>query len=316
MSLLARFLGTIFALFLAAYLIDGFIVESLYAAAIVAILLGIINVTLKPLVLLIALPLQIITLGLFTFVVNALFLLFIASFVEGFAITGFVAALLGGLLIAVVLWILDLFSKPLYNRHIVMAEVKILIEGYARKLENGWQASSSTCLVLTDKCKIITDPGCNRERLLSALSKENLDTKDVDYVFWSHRHPDHVLLAGIFENAKHITFDMSNLMYEGDMITEFDADVLGEGVTVLNAPGHVNEHLSLLVDTPKGKVAIAGDVIWWLDDEPQVVDIHQYDHSQSVDLDMDTLVESRKKLLELADYIIPGHGEMFKVEKE
>ena len=109
MSLLARFLGTIFALLLAAYVIDGFIVETVYAAAIVVIILGIINITLKPLVLLIALPLQIITLGLFTFIVNAGFLLFIASFVEGFAIVGFIPALLGGLLIAVVLWILDLF---------------------------------------------------------------------------------------------------------------------------------------------------------------------------------------------------------------
>lgn len=114
MSLIARFLGTIFALLLAAYLIPGFVVDSLYPAAIVAVILGIINITLKPLVLLIALPLQIITLGLFTFVVNALFLLFIASFVEGFALTGavleqFVAALLGGLVIAVVLWILDIF---------------------------------------------------------------------------------------------------------------------------------------------------------------------------------------------------------------
>lgn len=109
MSIIARFLGTIFALMLAAQFIDGFIVESLYAAAIVAIILGIINITLKPIALLIALPLQIITLGLFTFVVNALFLLFIASFIEGFAITGFVPALLGGLVIAVILWLLDLF---------------------------------------------------------------------------------------------------------------------------------------------------------------------------------------------------------------
>lgn len=109
MSLLARFLGTVFSLLLAAYVVPGFVVETLYAAAIVAVLLGVINLTLKPLVLLIALPLQVLTLGLFTFVVNALFLLFLASFVQGFAITGFVPAFLGGLLIAVVLWVLDLF---------------------------------------------------------------------------------------------------------------------------------------------------------------------------------------------------------------
>lgn len=114
MNLIARFAGTVFALLLATYLIDGFVVATLYAAVIVALILGVINITLKPLVLLIALPLQILTLGLFTFVVNAAFLLFIASFIEGFSIAGnfveqFITAFLGALIITVVLWILDLF---------------------------------------------------------------------------------------------------------------------------------------------------------------------------------------------------------------
>lgn len=114
MSLIARFLGTVFALLAAAYLVPGFIIDSLYAAAIVALALGVINITLKPLVLLIALPLQLLTLGFFTFVVNAAFLLFIASFIDGFSIAGnffeqFITALLAGLVIAAVLWLLDLF---------------------------------------------------------------------------------------------------------------------------------------------------------------------------------------------------------------
>lgn len=195
-----------------------------------------------------------------------------------------------------------------------MAEVKVLIEGYAKQTENGWVANSTACLVTTRNKKIITDPGCNREKLLKALSKENLTTSDIDYVFLSHRHPDHILLAGIFENAKHITFDTS-LMYENDLLIKFDKHILGNEIEIINTPGHVNEHISLLVETPKGKVAIAGDVIWWLDNEEQVLDINQKDHSQAIDLNMENLVQSRKKLLDLADYIIPGHGRMFKVEK-
>ncbi|XKT74476.1 MAG: phage holin family protein [Patescibacteria group bacterium UBA2163] len=109
MNIFSRFLGTILALLLSAYVIEGFIVESLYAAAIVAVMLAIINITLKPIVLLIALPLQVLTLGLFTFIVNALFLLFVASFVQGFAIAGFVPALFGALVIAATLWVLDIF---------------------------------------------------------------------------------------------------------------------------------------------------------------------------------------------------------------
>ena len=162
--------------------------------------------------------------------------------------------------------------------------------------------------------KIITDPGCNREKLLQALSKEELRTADIDYVFLSHRHPDHTLLAGIFEHAQCITFD-DNLLYDGDRLRKFDAHLLGKDIVIVETPGHVEEHLSLIVNTSKGKIAIAGDVIWWLDDEAQKFDIHQPDHSQSKGMDMDKLIESRRKLLGIADYIIPGHGKMFKVKR-
>ena len=196
-----------------------------------------------------------------------------------------------------------------------MATIKVLIEGYAKPLAKGWKASSTTCLITTkDDKKIITDPGCNREALLRALEKEGLTTDDINYVFLSHRHPDHVLLAGIFEKAKYVTFD-TNLMYDKDVLLEFDKHVLGDDIEIIDTPGHVLEHLSLLVNTPEGKVAIAGDVIWWLDNETQVFDLSQKDHNQAVDMNMETLVKSRKKLFKMADYIIPGHGKKFKVDK-
>jgi len=194
-----------------------------------------------------------------------------------------------------------------------MTEVKILIEGYAKKLKNGWDASSTTCLIKTKNKKIITDPGCNRLRLLSALKKENLKTSDIDYVFLSHCHPDHILLAGIFEKVKFITFD-SNLMYDKDHLATFDANVLGDDVKIIQTPGHVLEHLSLLINTKQGKIAIAGDVIWWTDNEKQVFKLDQKDHSKAKGMDMATLIKSRKKLVKLADYIIPGHGKIFKTK--
>lgn len=196
-----------------------------------------------------------------------------------------------------------------------MARIKILIEGYAKKMDKGWIASSTTCLITTKDKKIITDPGCHREKLLHALEKERLTTDDIDWVFLSHCHPDHMLLAGIFEKAKHVTYD-SNLIYDGDTLVEFDADTLGEDIEIIETPGHVLEHLSLLVKTPKGTVGIAGDAIWWLDDEAQVFDINQKDHSQAKGMNMETLIESRKKLIQRADYIIPGHGKMFRISKE
>jgi glyoxylase-like metal-dependent hydrolase (beta-lactamase superfamily II) len=195
-----------------------------------------------------------------------------------------------------------------------MAKIKILIEGYAKKLRQGYIASSTTCLIITGNKKIITDPGCNRKKLLTALRKENLTTDQINYVFLSHCHPDHILLAGIFKKAKVITFD-SNLIYDKDLLLEFNKHVLGKDIEIIETPGHVLEHLSLLVNTAKGKVAIAGDVIWWLDDEKQVVDINKKDQSEARGMNMNDLVKSRKKLLKISDYIIPGHGKIFKVEK-
>ena len=195
-----------------------------------------------------------------------------------------------------------------------MATIKVLIEGYAKKIENGWMASSTTCLVTTDDKKIITDPGCNRQKLLKVLQEENLTTDDIDYVFLSHCHPDHVLLAGIFEKAKYVTFD-SNLIYDKDLLTKFDKHVLGKDIEIIETSGHALEHLSLLVNTPQGKIAIAGDVFWWIDGDNQVVDVNQKDHSKAKGMNMKSLIESRKKLLIISDYIIPGHGKMFKVNK-
>lgn len=195
-----------------------------------------------------------------------------------------------------------------------MATVKILAEGYAKKLKDGWKASSTVCFVASGNKKIITDPGCNRTMLLEALKKEGLKTGDIDYVFLSHCHPDHILLAGIFENAKAVTYD-TNLIYDNDTLVEFTEHSLGDDITIIQTPGHVLEHISLIVDTHEGKVGIAGDAIWWLEDEEQVFNVKQPDHSQAKGMNMETLIESRKKLIQMADYIIPGHGKKFKVEK-
>lgn len=196
-----------------------------------------------------------------------------------------------------------------------MAKVKVLIEGYAKQLEKGWVASSTTCLITTEDKKIITDPGCNREKLLEALGKEDLTTDDIDYVFLSHCHPDHILLAGIFDKAKFVTFD-TNLIYDKDLLLEFDRHEMGKDIEIVETPGHVLEHLSLIVNTSEGKVAIAGDVIWWVDGEKQVFDINQEDHTQAKGMNMKDLIESRKKILEVADWIIPGHGKMFRNPKK
>ena len=76
-------------------------------------------------------------------------------------------------------------------------------------------------------------------------------------------------------------------------------------------------HCSLLVqDENLGKVAIAGDVFWWEDGQEQKIDeVSLIELKDSYVKNKEDLINSRKKVLAFADYIIPGHGKPFKIEK-
>lgn len=102
MYILARLLLNALALLIAAYLIPGIVVDGLYTALIAALVLGLLNLTVKPILFILTLPITIVTLGLFAFIINALLFLFVASFIEGFAVGGFLDALLGSLIVSIV----------------------------------------------------------------------------------------------------------------------------------------------------------------------------------------------------------------------
>ena len=98
MRLLLVWLVNALSLLAVAYLLPSVTVESFYAAVIAALVLAIVNTVIRPVLVLVTLPINILTLGLFTLVINGLLFWFVASFVEGFQVTGFWSALLGALL--------------------------------------------------------------------------------------------------------------------------------------------------------------------------------------------------------------------------
>lgn len=100
MRLLLRWLINALALIAATKFIAGFEVESFYAAVIAALILGLLNAVVRPVLVLLTLPVTIITLGLFTFVINAGLVWFMSTFVEGVSVDGFLPALL----VAIFLW--------------------------------------------------------------------------------------------------------------------------------------------------------------------------------------------------------------------
>ena len=102
LSLIVRLLITVLGILIVSNFVPGIVVSSLYIAVIVALIWGLINITLKPILYILTLPINILTLGLFTFVINAFLFWFVATFVEGFSVDGFLPALLGTLIISVI----------------------------------------------------------------------------------------------------------------------------------------------------------------------------------------------------------------------
>ena len=94
------------AVMLASYLIEGIRVSGFFSAFFTAAILGILNVLFRPIVILLTLPINIISFGLFTFVINALMLMMASGVIAGFEVHGFWSALLGSLIISGVNWIL------------------------------------------------------------------------------------------------------------------------------------------------------------------------------------------------------------------
>jgi putative membrane protein len=100
---------TAVSLLITAYFVPGIKIDTVTAAAIGAIVLGLINAIVKPIMILLTLPLTILTLGLFLFVINALSFYLVAYLTPGFHISTFWAALLGSIVLSLVSSILSIF---------------------------------------------------------------------------------------------------------------------------------------------------------------------------------------------------------------
>ncbi len=108
-GLVIRWLILTMAILLAAYLIDGIRVSGFHSVLLAAAVLGILNTLLRPVLILLTLPLNILTLGLFTFLINAFILKMTAGLIPGFDVTGFWPAVFGALVISIVNWLLGTF---------------------------------------------------------------------------------------------------------------------------------------------------------------------------------------------------------------
>jgi putative membrane protein len=106
MGLLIRILVNTLAIAITAYLVPGITVRSVTVALIAGLVLGIINAVVRPVLVVLTLPLTVVTLGLFLLVLNALCFWLASRLVPGFEVQSFAAAFLGALTVSVVSWVL------------------------------------------------------------------------------------------------------------------------------------------------------------------------------------------------------------------
>jgi putative membrane protein len=108
-GLLIRWLIVTAAIILASYLLDGIEVKSFFSAFFAAAALGILNALFRPILIVLTLPINILTLGLFTFLINALMLKMASGIIPGFEVHGFWTAIFGSLIISTISWLLNAF---------------------------------------------------------------------------------------------------------------------------------------------------------------------------------------------------------------
>ncbi len=109
MGIFIRWLILTIAIIIASYLVDGIRVSGFFSAFFAAAILGILNAFFRPILFILTLPLNIMTLGLFTFVINAILLMMASGVISGFEVHGFWSAVFGSLLISLVSWLLTSF---------------------------------------------------------------------------------------------------------------------------------------------------------------------------------------------------------------
>ncbi len=187
-----------------------------------------------------------------------------------------------------------------------MAQAKILVEGYTNtgdpKVEE--KSCATISLVKDGNLNIVVDPGVmkNQSQLIDALAKENLTVDDIDIVCITHSHIDHYRNAGMFPDKTKIVEFWG--LWERDIVKDWD-EQLTKNIKIIKTPGHSYDGITLLVKTEKGIVAVCGDVFWK----------ENFPENDSYATEPEKLEESRKKVLEMADWVIPGHGGIFKAQK-
>lgn len=212
-----------------------------------------------------------------------------------------------------------------------MAKVDVIYTGYANLMSDIRMRAKATCSLVrfSGKTLIFDTLGpWEEEELKASLQLHKIMPSDIDYLVCSHSHPDHVGNLNLFKKAKLHVVGIS--VYEGEEyhldkfnesgsseyvisddkkinFTTYEGLQLDNHVAVVPTFGHTQECVSLIVkDGEKGTIVLAGDLFECKEDTTN--EVLWTSNSHNIDLQR----ANRSYIYNKADYIVPGHGKMFK----
>lgn len=208
-----------------------------------------------------------------------------------------------------------------------MANVDVLTYGFALTSDQGAFGYSTNSLLTTGSHTILVDTGPSSRRawLYRALQSKNLTPDDVDIVILTHMHWDHCQNTDLFRNARVLVHpteldyarnpnraDFTVARYMADMIDKMkvelvsDGDIVVEGVSVIDTPGHTKGHISVLADVAGEKILLAGDA---MPDSGTVKRGIPY----NIFWDVEDARESVEKMVGSSRVFYPGHDRPFRM---
>jgi len=193
-------------------------------------------------------------------------------------------------------------------------EIKVLLNGTHNDYEKDGinyidDITSTVGLIKVGGKNILIDCGspAYKEKLISALKENSLTSKEIDYIIITHLHFDHIANYYLFENAKiiegKVINDFKNNFYT--IYKDIENLPIPEGIKIINTPGHVFPHFSVVVEKDNKKTVFSGDAI-----KREMLDKNYVLAGE----DVQKIRESALRICEIADEIVPGHGPILKKE--
>ncbi|VDD82154.1 unnamed protein product [Mesocestoides corti] len=196
-----------------------------------------------------------------------------------------------------------------------MTDYRVIVcrEGFCKPIAKGAFSAACTITLICGKFNILFDPGSpwDADMIHSILGEHNLECKDIDYVICSHGHVDHIGSLNCFPSATILIG--TEIMRSGRTVEHnfsfVNPFIIDDNVRIIFTPGHTKNDVSLVVEKTRefGTVVVSGDLF---ESQQDLLDSQLW---KSSSLDAILQERSRNYILSFANYIIPGHGSMFRV---